>query len=309
MVDRSGRVQQLVSHSGLDPTQSDDPRGQLARFLEELVPAETARPAAATVGLPWYGEVSRITAMQDAVVADQLGPMARACNDVEVAHIGAFAGADGVLCLAGTGSMAWAKGPRGSSRVGGFGDLIGDEGSAFWIGQRALGILSAEADGRRQPSPFGEALAAALGIGGAGLIDWAYSLPNPRAGVASVARHLSDLASQGLAEAREILVAAGGELAMLAHAAARTAGLPANAPLACAGSVLNNNIVRGELARRYGAAPAEGILQPVGGAALDAATRAGWSVDADWTSTLRASLEEALGSTAAHQRQLLKEDV
>ncbi len=294
LVSRSGEVLSLTSGPGVDPTQSGDLQAQLGSLLDTLVSRGAHGIEAATLGLPCHGEVARITAVEDELAARLFGPLARACNDVEVAHIGAFGAQDGVLCLAGTGSMGWARGPKGMSRAGGFGHLVGDEGSAFHIGQEALATLTRETDERRPRSGFGTSLAKILDIpfGLAGVMEWIYRSDNPRAHVASVARHVSVLAAAGDDEAAAILTRAGAALAAIAQAAARSAGLEPSAPLACAGSVFADPIVAAEVARLFGSDPVPCQLPPVGGAALDAARRAGWEVGPDWLSGLRSSLNQ-----------------
>ena len=62
-----------------------------------------------------------------------------AISDVELAHAAAFSGGPGILVIAGTGSIAIARDRRGRwRRAGGWGQLLGDEGSGFWIGRAAL---------------------------------------------------------------------------------------------------------------------------------------------------------------------------
>jgi len=72
----------------------------------------------------------------------QLGHLARHVTviaDVEAAYLGALGDRAGVLLLAGTGSMALGGNGRGRwARAGGWGPLLGDEGSAFWIGREWL---------------------------------------------------------------------------------------------------------------------------------------------------------------------------
>jgi glucosamine kinase len=292
LVDETGSVVDFVLAAGLDPTRAADAETELDNFLLGLLPADAVQPMAATVGLPFHGEITAITRMQQHRVAHRLGAAARACNDVELAHIGAFAGGDGVLVLAGTGSMAWARGPAGMARASGFGDLIGDEGSAFWIGQKAIALLSQEIDGRRTPSSFGTALREALGIDADGLVDWVYGQDNPRAGIASVARHVSTLAAAGNADAQTILKDAAGELAKAARAAAKAASLADPTPYSTAGSVFLDPIVAAELARLLDAEPVPSHLPPVGGAVLDAARRAGWAIDQSWISRLDSELKQ-----------------
>ncbi|MDE2238149.1 MAG: hypothetical protein KGK30_09685, partial [Elusimicrobia bacterium] len=60
-------------------------------------------------------------------------------SDLELSHRAAFRGGTGVLLIAGTGSSALGRDRKGRWRyAGGWGPLLGDEGSAFWIGKEAL---------------------------------------------------------------------------------------------------------------------------------------------------------------------------
>jgi N-acetylglucosamine kinase-like BadF-type ATPase len=75
-------------------------------------------------------------------LARQLRHLARHVTviaDVEAAYLGAVGDRVGILLLAGTGSMALGRNGRGRwARAGGWGPLLGDEGSAFWIGREWL---------------------------------------------------------------------------------------------------------------------------------------------------------------------------
>ena len=60
-------------------------------------------------------------------------------HDSPVAHAAAFGAGPGVLVIAGTGSVAFGRNESGGEvRVGGWGYLFGDEGSAFWIARRCI---------------------------------------------------------------------------------------------------------------------------------------------------------------------------
>jgi N-acetylglucosamine kinase-like BadF-type ATPase len=59
--------------------------------------------------------------------------------DVIIALEAAFSGGPGLVCICGTGSIAFGRNERGeSARAGGWGRLISDEGSGHWIGQCAV---------------------------------------------------------------------------------------------------------------------------------------------------------------------------
>jgi len=71
----------------------------------------------------------------------------RVISDTEAAYRGALGDAPGMLLLAGTGSMALGRDRRGRwARAGGLGPLLGDEGSAFWIGREWLGASTRPRD-------------------------------------------------------------------------------------------------------------------------------------------------------------------
>jgi N-acetylglucosamine kinase-like BadF-type ATPase len=70
----------------------------------------------------------------------------RVISDVEAARDGALGDGPGILLLAGTGSIALGRDRRGRlGRAGGLGPLLGDEGSAFWIGRAWLPIARRDA--------------------------------------------------------------------------------------------------------------------------------------------------------------------
>jgi N-acetylglucosamine kinase-like BadF-type ATPase len=61
------------------------------------------------------------------------------CGDEEIALDAAFAGGPGVLLIAGTGSNCIGRARDGGLvRAGGWGPVLGDEGSGFWIGLQAI---------------------------------------------------------------------------------------------------------------------------------------------------------------------------
>lgn len=70
-------------------------------------------------------------------------------HDAATNLAGASAGQPGVVVIAGSGSIAYGLNAEGAEgRAGGLGYLMGDEGSAWWIGITALRAAAAAADGR-----------------------------------------------------------------------------------------------------------------------------------------------------------------
>ena len=70
-------------------------------------------------------------------------------NDAFVALVAGVGDDPGVVLSAGTGSIAYGVNDKGyAARAGGWGHVLGDEGSGYWIGRQALVAVVREADGR-----------------------------------------------------------------------------------------------------------------------------------------------------------------
>src|SRR5918993_494438 len=67
-----------------------------------------------------------------------------------VIELVAGAGASpGIVVISGTGAIAYGVSHHGvAARAGGWGPTLGDEGSGYWIGRRALAAVMRDADGR-----------------------------------------------------------------------------------------------------------------------------------------------------------------
>ena len=291
VVDERGRVVASVRGIGLDPVA--DPGwektlaallGQVAHLLPEV--------RTATLALPAHGEAAVVSRRQAEAVSRLVSVGHELLNDVHAAQIGAFAGEAGVLLLAGTGSMVWSVDRDGrSSRVGGWGEAFGDEGSAFWIGREALGLASRELDGRSGGRAFARELLDRIGAEPAGLLAWCWSLHNRRAGIASLAEHVDAMAEDGDAEARGLLSRAADHL--VAHVRAAEAAAHGGLPWSYAGGVFNSGTVSLRATAQLGA-PRAPALPPVGGAVLRAARTAGWRAGADWVGRLAAGLMDEM---------------
>ena len=223
-------------------------------------------------------------------------------NDVDMACNGAFAEGAGVLLLSGTGAIAWARNALGqTTRVGGWGSTFGDEGSAYWIGRKALQLLCQAFDGRAPDAvPFARRLCAHMGWADTNpaamdaLLGWHAAQARPRSAVAQCARLVDTLAEEGCPQALALLKAAAVELARCvqtarAHFEPDTVGM-APLPWSYAGSVFNSGLIRTELTTLCGT-PQPPRLPPLGGGILRAARQAGWRIDSDWISTLAENLQ------------------
>lgn len=143
-----------------------------------------------------------------------------------------------VALICGTGSLAWGRkrGDGQTYRSGGWGYLLGDEGSGFWLGQQWAQLACRAADGRNDDCSALASLLGALQLDSASeLVSWCYGDSNSREKLATFAPLL--FAFQEQAWARNILLQGAQELAESIAAVLRS--LEASSyELACAGSVI-----------------------------------------------------------------------
>lgn len=121
---------------------------RLTDFLNVLKDKEIkAEDLFVVIGMAGYGEDLKIREKIEASVF-KVFPQAIIMNDAHFAHISALNNQDGVLVISGTGSIAFHKKNNEFSRKGGFGYLIDDGGSGFWIGKQILRTFSRQIDGQ-----------------------------------------------------------------------------------------------------------------------------------------------------------------
>ncbi|WAP52627.1 hypothetical protein OL239_05225 [Arthrobacter sp. ATA002] len=130
--------------------------------------------------------------------------------------------------IAGTGSVAWGLGPDGrEARCGGWGHLLGDEGSGYWMAREGVRHTLRNFNLGRDPDALAESLMRACSV--TGPVQFISLFHSPEAGRrywASKAGVVFDAALQGSSAAAEIIAAASRHLAGLAADTARLLGIP-----------------------------------------------------------------------------------
>lgn len=159
IADRAARViaRAQVGPSNQNVIGTENAAANLAELIGALV-RESGRPAeqigAGVLGLAGAGSDAErenlIDAIHSRLERESLPKIPLVIkSDARIALEGAFDGGSGVVVIAGTGSIVIAKSPSGETlRVGGWGRVLGDEGSGYWIGLQALRALTLELDGR-----------------------------------------------------------------------------------------------------------------------------------------------------------------
>jgi N-acetylglucosamine kinase-like BadF-type ATPase len=154
--------------------------------------------------------------LREAVAADQW----LVTHDGLIALSGALNGEDGIVAIAGTGSFIFARRADRTMRVGGWGYLYGDEGSAFWVAKQALRAALRHEEGWGPPTALSAMLRQATGAATANeVLHLFYTQEWPRSRVARLAAEVDQAATSGDEVAAVILGWAGHNLASSAGAA------------------------------------------------------------------------------------------
>ncbi len=167
-------------------------------------------------------------------------------TDAAIALAGATLSGRGIIVIAGTGSMAFGRNESGlSARAGGWGYVLGDEGSAFDIARQALrAALRMEEGWGAATSLRGKLLEAAGAASANQLMHRFYEPAWPRDRIASLAPLVAAAAAAGDPAAQEILANAGQQLAALASAVRGQLWSPEEAvEIAYSGGVFQSEVI------------------------------------------------------------------
>jgi glucosamine kinase len=173
-------------------------------------------------------------------------------DDSEVALLGAFDGAPGVIVIAGTGSIACGRDATGTTvRVGGHGFLLGDEGAGYWIGRECVRAALRARDGLGPRTALQDVVASVFEGDLTNAIRRVHESPRDRPLLAQLVPLIATLDDQ---VAADLLDRAADHLAALADALQRRLG---PLPVAMAGGIFRIDAVRRRfVARTDAVAPA-----------------------------------------------------
>lgn len=195
-----------------------------------------------------YAGAGGIDTDEDAqALADLIAPHAPGAR-ITVVHdsrllLAAGGASTGVAVIAGTGSAAWGKNDAGEeARAGGWGYLLGDEGSGYWLGREAVRHSLRRMNQGLEPDRLSAALLDSVGVEEPGkLIALFHSPDTGRRYWAQQARLVVEAADAGDETSKALVEQAGRDLAELAEQAVRQLGLDGPVIL---GSGLGMNVPR-----------------------------------------------------------------
>lgn len=234
IADESGReVIRRVGPAGLvDPRQPAVAAERLVGLVRDAVQcAALDGPAAGLcAGLAGVGHAQERQVVEEAFIRAGVAERVAIISDGEIALHGALAGGPGILVIAGTGSVAWGRSETGQvAKAGGWGFILGDEGSAWQIARAALRAALMTHDGRAPESRILRTLLDVIGLTAAEeLPPWVARAEKGE--VAALAVHVIRTAELGDAAAREIVVGAAADLGTHVEALVRRLGPWSDAP-------------------------------------------------------------------------------
>ena len=190
------------------------------------------------VGAAGVGREEERLALQAALEDTGLAPRVAVTVDGAIALQSAFGDAAGIVLLAGTGSVAWARLPGGdTTRIGGLGAVVGDQGSGYDLARQALRAVGLSAEGRGRRTTLSARVLAKLRLSGLGdLVRWATVADIPS--VASLAPEVLAAADEGDAVAGALVDAGADDLATYVRALAERFPRGAVVGVALGGSLL-----------------------------------------------------------------------
>jgi glucosamine kinase len=145
----------------------------------------------------------------------------------------------GIAVICGTGSVAWGRNEVGeTARAGGWGHLLGDEGSGYWVTREAVRHALRQADRGVAADPLSDAIAAASGVRTAYEVLAKFYAEPVRRSWAQLSSVVFDLARQGDAAAGRIV--ADTAEAITVQIAAVAAQLRIAGPVALGGGLIVN---------------------------------------------------------------------
>ncbi len=122
-------------------------------------------PEATYAGLAGRGLFPQPSAVEKALREATRSRKVFISNDACVALYGAFAGGPGMILVSGTGSIAMGRDTHGKlARVGGWGHILGDEGSGFRLGLEGMRAVTRAHDGLLPPTELTERALSFFGI-------------------------------------------------------------------------------------------------------------------------------------------------
>jgi len=229
LCDEGGRILGEGHASGAN-LQTVGPRRMetvLHGVIDQALTGRADRPDAVCVGIAGADRTHDAEVVQASVERLVPGAPVLVVNDALIALEAGAPGQPGIVVVSGTGSIAYGHDGHGrAARSGGWGHMIGDEGSGYWIGKEALVAVVRHVDGRGPQTQLTPDILAHFRVSNAAaFLQIVYDRDVPRREVAALGPVVQRARDAGDAVAIHILDRAIEELVLCATAVATRLGL------------------------------------------------------------------------------------
>jgi len=220
-------------------------------------------------------------------------------SDAIVALAGAFGTNPGIILIAGTGAICFGSNQDGKIvRSGGWGYLLGDEGSGYYIGREAIMASLKDFDGRGEKTKLKEKLEQRFELDSIDkIIPFIYQDEIDRVIIANIAPLVFDCVKEGDFISGEIIRKTGHEMGLLAKSVAKQLGFSGEEiNVSLIGSIfkqkemLVNQISKELFEISWNVTIVEPRFQPSFGAALMGLKKQNVNIDETLLSTLETSI-------------------
>ncbi len=302
---------ELLTMGQAPPANYSKLRGKIAQplvqflgALQEQARLPKARVALAGICSTGVGRPSDRQLLTEALQRAGLAEKICVDSDAMSALAGAFAGGPGIIVIAGTGAVAYARAPDGNFiRAGGWGYLIGDEGSGFHLARQALNAALQAWDGRGAQTSLRQVFEQRFGVHSIELVlSHIYDPQFDRGQMAALAPIVFEQAAHGDVVAQRIVAETGFELGRLAGAVLEKFNHQEVVEIALLGNLFRRKEVLlpsfwealGEAKQRLRVI--EPQFEACIGAVLLALERSGVEKDEEFLAKLRASAQKLLAT-------------
>jgi N-acetylglucosamine kinase-like BadF-type ATPase len=194
----------------------------LHEVMESAIGDRDIVPAAVCLGIAGVDREDEMRTIR--AIMRRIGYKSRTVvvNDALIALVAGAGDAAGIVIIAGTGAIAYGRNGGGeAARAGGWGHMIGDEGSGYWIGREALAAVMRAADGRGPDTSLSADILEHFDISDVSRLPRiVYDREQPRMAVAALGPLVQRVSDQGDAVATRILERAAEELVLAARSVA-----------------------------------------------------------------------------------------
>jgi N-acetylglucosamine kinase-like BadF-type ATPase len=242
LADRRGEI--LSERRGPGANLQSCEQGRSRRFFVRLYgkpsKALPVAPAAICVGMAGVDREDDAEVVLKILSVLGFGAVALVVNDALIALEAGAGSEPGIVIITGTGSIAYGRDRNGrAARAGGWGYVLGDEGSGYWMGRLALRAVVRESDGRGRATLLTPFILSRFGVAKPeALIHEVYYRSMRPPAIAALAGLVQQACEEGDQVARAILEGAVDALLASAGAVAYRLGIQGDFPLVLSGGIL-----------------------------------------------------------------------